>query len=238
MHTRCSFSILGLYRKVKGDYTNRQKTRLYINGTWAFLYAGGGTGTARTAGGARHCISRTHAAVNRTPGRQSLRPPGQSTKPPVHPGRSAHHTGGNNPERTAAGSSDPHQRSRRTGLPCQEMVPLASGVGWVMRLFVCCTYPTISERQFNHAVSVRHQFVHTVLLQLQNDAAVLVCFAQPQERLNAVVGGNTDAESTVHDVVTLHQHNLTGGHAASCNQYGRVSVTEQVGNLQVVMVAT
>ena len=106
-----------------------------------------------------------------------------------------------------------------------------------MRSFVCCTYPTISERQFTNSVSVRHQVVHAVLLQLQNDAAVLVRFAQPQERLHSVVRGNTDAESTVHDVVALHQHNLAGGHAASCNQDGGISVIQQAGNLQVVMVA-
>ena len=117
-------------------------------------------------------------------------------------------------------------------------MPLASGVGKVIGFFaVARIIPRNgSELQNLHTVSSRHQTIHPVLLQLQNDLRIFVRFAQPQKCLHTVVRGHTDAESTVHDVVTLHQHNLTGGHPTSCNQHGSVTVTEQTGNLQGVMV--
>ena len=118
------------------------------------------------------------------------------------------------------------------------MVPLASGVGKVIGLFVVARIipRNGSELQDLHTVSSRHQPVHPVLLQLQNDLRIAVRFAQPQECLHTVVRGNTDAETTIHDVVALDQNDLTGGHAATSNQHGRITVTEQAGDLQSVMV--
>jgi len=99
------------------------------------------------------------------------------------------------------------------------------------------TVPQVSSvLQFNHAIGIRHQLVHAVLLQLENHLRIAVRFAQTQECLNAVVAGHADAETTVHSVVALHQHHFAGGHAATRNQAGSVSVAEQVGDLQVVVV--
>ena len=118
------------------------------------------------------------------------------------------------------------------------MVPLASGVGKVIGCFVVARIipRNGSELQNLHAVSSRHQPIHPVLLQLQNDLRIPVRFAQPQKCLHSVVRGNTDPESTVHDVVAVHQHNLTGGHPTTSDQHGRITVTEQAGDLQSVVV--
>ena len=119
------------------------------------------------------------------------------------------------------------------------MVPLASGVGKVIGCFVVerIIPRNGSELQNLHTVSSRHQVVHAVLLQLQNDLGIAVRFAQPQKRFDSVVAGHADPQSTIHGVAVLHQHNLAGGHAASCNQAGSVSVVEQAGNLKRIMVA-
>ena len=118
------------------------------------------------------------------------------------------------------------------------MVPLASAVGKVIGLFVVARIipRNGSELQDLHTVSSRHQPIHPVLLQLQNDLRIFVRFAQPQKCLHTVVRGNTDAESTVHDVVALNQNDLTGGHPTTSNQHGRITITEQAGDLQSVMV--
>ena len=118
------------------------------------------------------------------------------------------------------------------------MVPLASAVGKVIGLFAVerIIPRNGSELQDLHAVSSRHQSIHTVLLQLQNDLRIPVRFAQPQKCLHSVVRGHADPESTVHDVVALDQNDLPGGHAATSNQHGSVTVTKQAGDLQSVMV--
>ena len=119
------------------------------------------------------------------------------------------------------------------------MVPLASGVGKVIGCFVVerIIPRNGSELQNLHTVSSRHQVVHAVLLQLQNDLRIPIRFAQPQECLNAVVAGHPNPQTTIHGVVAFDQHNLTGGHAATSNQAGGVSVVEQAGNLKGIMVA-
>jgi len=118
------------------------------------------------------------------------------------------------------------------------MVPLASGVGKVIGLFVVARIipRNGSKLQDLHTVSSRHQPVHTVLLQLQNDLRIPVRFAQPQKCLHTVVAGDANPETTIHDVVALDQNDLTGGHPTTSNQHGRITVTEQAGDLQSVMV--
>jgi len=121
---------------------------------------------------------------------------------------------------------------------CQEMVPLASAVGKDIGLFVVARIipRNGSELQDLHAVSSRHQPIHPVLLQLQNDLRIPVRFAQTQKRFDSVVAGHANPETTVHDVVAFYQHNLPGGHPTTSDQHGRITVTEQAGNQQSVVV--
>ena len=124
-------------------------------------------------------------------------------------------------------------------LPGDGAVSVGSGEGHRLLCLLHVSYHRTngSEGQFLNSVGVRHQLIHAVLLQLQDDAAVLVRFAQPQECLDSVVAGHADPQSTIHGVAVLHQHNLAGGHAASSNQAGSVSVVEQAGNLKGIMIA-
>ena len=118
------------------------------------------------------------------------------------------------------------------------MVPLASAVGKVIGLFAVerIIPRNGSELQDLHAVSSRHQPIHPILLQLQNDLRIPVRFAQTQKRFDSVVAGHTDPETTIHDVVAFDQNDLTGGHPTTSNQHGSVTVTEQAGDQQSVMV--